>query len=178
MSLPPAAVAANPALPGEFAWKVHATLEAWTARADLKASVLLAFQGGAFVLAVSWSEVLFGGNGWGTISVAVAGVVCLLLAVVVAAAVVLPNLGSSPVHRAEREGNLIYFGHLRLWRSGELTSTLLGLTPAKEAEMLALQLIRLSRLTWRKHRLLQVSVALTCLAVILLTGAALVVLVG
>src|SRR5262249_16190868 len=42
----------------EFAWRVHSALEFWTAKVDMKASILLAFQGGGFIFAATSREMI------------------------------------------------------------------------------------------------------------------------
>ncbi|WP_433213365.1 Pycsar system effector family protein [Dactylosporangium sp. CS-047395] len=141
----------------EFAWRVHAALESWTTRADVKASILLAVEGGAAVFVVGSPD---DHRSWPAAVI----LILLLAAMATTASVVLPILGPRRMHRAEFARHSVYFGHLRHWRPAELTAHLDTLTPADELAMLASQLVRMSRLNWRKHRLLQVSV-------LLLTGA-------
>jgi len=144
--------------PIEFAWRVHAALESWTTRADVKASILLAVEGGAALFVVGAPG---GHRAW-----PVAVILMLLLAAMATtAAVVLPILGPRRVHRAESARHSVYFGHLRHWQPRELTGHLSTLTPDDELAMMSTQLVRMSRLNWRKHRLLQASVALLTAAV-------------
>jgi hypothetical protein len=146
--------------PIEFGWQVHAVQEAWTARADVKASVLLAFQAGAFVFGYSARELVLPlERAWLGIGAVAIGM--LLLAVTASAVAVVPVLGSPWRHRRERPRHIVYFGHLRLWRAPDLATKLTRVTVREQADMLALQLVALSRLNWRKHRLLQASVGLT-----------------
>jgi hypothetical protein len=151
--------------PIEFGWQVHAVQEASTARADVKASVLLAFQAGAFVFGVSVRDLLLPLDRI-RLAVAVGAVGMLLLAILASALTVLPRLGSSWRHRREYPRHIVYFGHLRLWRPPELAAKLTRVTVREQADMLALQIIALSRLNWRKHRLLQLSVGLTLLSIL------------
>jgi hypothetical protein len=151
--------------PIEFGWQVHAVQEAWTARADVKASVLLAFQAGAFVFGYSARELVLPlERTWLGIGAVAIGM--LMLAVTASAVAVVPVLGSPWRHRRERPRHIVYFGHLRLWRAPDLATKLTRVTVREQADMLALQLVALSRLNWRKHRLLQVSVGLTVLSVL------------
>ncbi|MEU7865229.1 Pycsar system effector family protein [Dactylosporangium sp. NPDC049140] len=144
--------------PNEFAWRVHAALESWTTRADVKASILLAVEGGAAVFVVGTPD---GRRDW-----PVAVILLLLLAAMATtAAVVLPILGPRRMHRVEFTQHSVYFGHLRHWQPVELTGHLNTLTPDDELAMMASQLVRMSRLNWRKHRLLQASVVLLAAAV-------------
>lgn len=146
-----------------FAWQVHGALEAWGARVDVKVSILLAYQGGGFVLGVtSVDRVQAGTRVWSTV---LATALCvLLLAMGVGAAAMVPVLGSSRRLRQEGATNVIYFGHLRTWTANALTPRLVEMTTDDEIAMLSRQLVALSRINWRKHRLLQISVILTLFA--------------
>jgi hypothetical protein len=135
-------------LPTEFSWQVHTALEAWTTRADLKASILLAFQGSALVVVLPWPLPVF--------------IPLLLLgAIVLGILAVLPALGSRRRLRRQHGSNLVYFGHLRWWSPDDLAGKLEAVSRQDATRMLAEQLVRLSRLSWRKHRLLQWSVLLS-----------------
>jgi hypothetical protein len=165
--------------PAEFAWRVHSALEAWTAKVDMKASILLAFQGGAFIFAATSRDVVLDGTDRRPAMVAALGAVMLVTATALAATAILPFLGSTRAHRAARVHEWIYFGHLRLWDPAELALRLSRLTIHDEVQALSAQLVRMSRLNWRKHRLLQGSVALTLsamtvmlVAVVIRAGAA------
>jgi len=151
MTMPPRPV--EPGQPSDFAWQVHAALEAWLARADLKASILLAFQGGAFIVVLGRP-------------VPLAGPALLLAAMAFAAVAVLPVLGSRQRLRRDHPTNFVYFGHLRWWRPNELAVKLDELSVQDTYRMLAEQLVRLSRMAWFKHRLIQVSVLVTAAALI------------
>jgi hypothetical protein len=146
----------------DFAWQVHAALNAWTERADGKASIMLAFQGAALVLLVPASD---GAGRLGSIPIAAAGVT-LLAAMGVALTAIMPMLGSARAHRKQADRNMVYFGHLRLWQARALAVRLGHLSPADESRMLSQQLIIMSRIAWQKHRLLQVSAGLTATALI------------
>jgi Family of unknown function (DUF5706) len=155
-----------------FGWQVHAALEAWTARADVKASILLAFQGGVLLFAVTSRTFLVDGRpeSW-SVALAVSGVCVLVGATALAAMAVLPVLGPVRRHRHDHPDNLIYFGHVRHWQAPQLAQRLAELTPGDEMRMLSVQLVAISRLSWRKHRLLQMSVLLTMAALVVLTAA-------
>jgi len=154
----------------DFAWRVHATQETWTTKADTKASVLLAFEGGLGIVATSTADDIriallpAGWHRW----IEVGGVALLVLAIVIACVALVPSLGRTGRHRRESDHNLVYFGHLRLWQPEPLVGQLRRLTPADETEMLARQLVTTSRLNWRKYRCLQFSTVLAMLALITL----------
>jgi hypothetical protein len=144
----------------EFAWRVHAAIEGWTARVDTKASILLAFQGGAFIFSATSQEVQ-SADKHGPFLVAAAGMLVLVIAMTLSAMAILPTLGSPRQHRAVHDAELIYFGHLRLWEPTELAARLGKLTGEDEMRALSAQLVRMSQLSWRKYRLLQLSIMLT-----------------
>jgi hypothetical protein len=157
--------AVNPPTGVEFAWRVHTAMENWTAKVDAKASILLAFQGGAFIFAVTTRSALTG-VGPGPVVAGAISLVLLGLASACAATAVLPVLGSSRRHRAESADEWIYFGHVRLWAPAELAGRLSHLRAIDEMQTLSRQLVRMSRLVWRKHRLVQGSVLLTLAAML------------
>lgn len=159
--------------PVEFAWRVHTALEGWTAKVDMKASILLAFQGGAFIFAATSRDVVMASVDRRPLLVAVAGMALLVVAMALAATVILPVLGSARRHRADYPNEWIYFGHVRLWESTELAARLSRLSDGDQVQALCAQLVRMSRLNWRKHRLLQASLLTTLLAMVVLMVAVL-----
>jgi len=158
---------ASPEQGSAFAWQVHGALEAWGARVDRKAGMLLAHQGGGFLLGVT----ALPSHGSATIMIAL---VLLLTAMCATAAAALPVLGSAQRLARESTTNLVYFGHLRTWQPTALAAEIAQVTAHAETLMLARQLVVLSRMNWRKHRLVQASWAITLPAMCL--GAAAVVL--
>jgi hypothetical protein len=157
----------------ELAWRLHSNAEAASARADVKVSIMLAFQGSAFVL-VATSRIIAVGPAQRLPSVAITAVLVLLLSAIAAGvAAIAPTLGSRREHRQNYRHHYLYFGHLRHWDRAALAARLPSTNPDGEIEMLAPQLIAISRLTWRKHRLLQVSIAMTLVALSTLTLAVL-----
>jgi hypothetical protein len=156
----------------EFAWRVHAALEAWTAKVDMKASILLAFQGGAFIFAATSRELFLSTPDRRPALVGAAGVALLVSAMALATATVLPMLGSAKRHRADHPHEWIYFGHVRHWESTELAARLSRLTERDEVRALCAQLVRMSRLNWRKHRMLQGSVVLTVISMLVMVSGA------
>jgi hypothetical protein len=156
---------------GDFAWQAHIGVESWVARADLKASILLALQGGAFILVVAGSDSPFQAPARWPAVVALAALGILVIATCLAAAAVMPILGSPRRLRTEHRQHTVYFGHLRLWEPEALGSRLATLSVDDEHTMLARQLVFLSRLAWRKHRLLQTAVVMTIVVVVALAVA-------
>jgi hypothetical protein len=133
-------------------WRLHAALEAMAARADAKAGILLAHQGGAFTLGAGALQL--GANPGIVLAMAL-----VLAAMGTAIAVVVPVL--RPKGRMVAIGDIIYFGHLREWQPPSLAERIGELSKEDEIAMVTRQLVTLSRITWRKHRLLQISLSLT-----------------
>ena len=136
-----------------FTWRLHAGLESMAARADTKAGILLAHQGGAFVLGVTATQLE--NTGW-AVGLALALVVAAMGAAI---AVVVPVL--RPRGWMTAEDDIVYFGHLRAWQPPSLAERIEGLSKEDEIAMVTRQLVTLSRINWRKHRLLQISLSLT-----------------
>lgn len=141
-------------------------MEGWTGRADLKASILLALQGGALLAVFTSGELLDRARQQWTTLVAVAATGVLLLALSLSAAAMMPALGSRRRLQSEHLNQMVYFGHLRHWDSAGLADRLGRVSGREEAAMLAHQIVMLSRLNWRKYRLLQLSVGLTMIALL------------
>jgi hypothetical protein len=101
----------------EFAWRAHAAQEAWTAKVDAKASLLLALEGGLLVAALAGhtKDGPLAGLHGGRNAAQGIGMCLLLLAIGMAAGAVIPMLGRVREHRASHESNTIYFGHVRHW---------------------------------------------------------------
>lgn len=154
----------------EFAWRVHAAQEAWTAKVDGKASVLLALDGG-FILVVLSSQtwLIRGSEPWNWYRASgLIGLWLLVLAIMSAAISVAPITGTSAAHRAEHGNNFIYFGHTRLWQSTALATRMTELTFGDEILMVSRQIVAVSKLNWWKHRCLQICVWLTLVALLAL----------
>lgn len=146
----------------ENAWKIHASLADWTGKVDAKASFALAIESAVIATIVTLSgdkrrlSHLTGAwqNGfyW-------TGLVLLLAAVIVIITVVVPQLRRGKLANEWSE-NFIYFGHLRYWNSDELA---VALERKDILPLLSRQLVNMSNVAWRKHRLLQVSLLLSVL---------------
>ncbi len=160
----------------EMAWRTHGAQEAWTAKVDIKASIVLALatavlvgvvagttKDAAFYSLVGWRHVLL-----------IAAVVADMVAVVLSAVAIWPRLGRSKEHRREHPKHLIYFGHLRHWSSEGLAARLKTVSDDDEREVLAEQLIRMSERNWWKHVALQYALAAILVAVMLVAIVAIV----
>lgn len=144
--------------PVEAAWRIHSAQVDWTGKVDSKSSFALAIQSAVMAGIVG----LAGGNGrlsnlegfWPN-SFFWVGMGVLILAIVAVTFVVRPRLRSKRLE-AEIPDNFIFFGHLRKWSPPDLEKALV------ERELLPVltrQIVEMSKLTWRKHRLLQVSMS-------------------
>jgi hypothetical protein len=156
----------------ENAWKIHGMLADWTGKVDAKASFALAVESAVVATIVTlagdkgrlshltgaWQNGFY----W-------SGLVLLLAAVIAVITVVVPQLRSKKLAK-ERSENFIYFGHLRHWNSDELC---VALERKDILPVLSRQLVHMSNVAWRKHRLLQVSLLLSVLGTALVGIAAL-----
>ncbi|MFF1823837.1 Pycsar system effector family protein, partial [Kribbella sp. NPDC058245] len=103
-----------------------------------------------------------------------AGLVLMVGALLCAVAVVLPILRAR--HTKHGAGSVLYFGTVRHYTPDELADRLAGEDTVRE---ICAQSVILSRLSWRKHRLLQASMLATIAGsavtglTLLLTGGAL-----
>lgn len=150
---PPAAPLPPDRRGADFAWRVHSAQENWTARVDGKAALFLATQTAVLAaLAAAWSngKPLDSLDDWHH-AVAVAGTVLSVLAVLLAGLAVIPLMRRSAELKADRQDNLIYFGHLRHWKEDDLNDRLTGLTAEDELRQLSRQLVQLSDRNWKKH---------------------------
>ncbi|MFE7717844.1 Pycsar system effector family protein [Nocardia rhizosphaerihabitans] len=158
-----------------FGWRVHQSQEAWTAKVDVKASIVLALVGAVLVAIVAGQNkdgVLTTLTGWRDYAVG-AAVVMVLVALGFAGGAVFPLLGSGAKHEAQFRTNLIYFGHLRHWDTQELARKLQTMTQAEEIEQLAQQVKVMSEGNWRKHKHLRRALVCAAIAVVLLAVATL-----
>lgn len=151
----------NPTRSIDFAWRAHAAQEAWTAKVDGKAAILLALEVALIAAVISGlapDGALSALTAVGAVTVRI-GAVLITAAAVLAAIAVFPLLGSPVGHARDYRSNLIYFGHLRHWTDGpDLANRLRRLTDDDVLEQLARQLRQMSGRNWRKHRLLQTSI--------------------
>lgn len=142
--------------PVESAWRIHSAQVDWTGKVDSKASFALAIQSAVMAGIIG----LAGGNrrlanleGFWANTFFWVGMGVLILSVVAVTFVVRPRLRSRKLG-AEIPDNFIFFGHLRKWSPQDLEKALV------ERELLPVltrQIVEMSKVTWQKHRLLQVS---------------------
>ncbi|MEU9608888.1 Pycsar system effector family protein [Streptomyces sp. NPDC048057] len=148
------------------AWNVHASIVEVTARGDAKASIALSAE--LALAAVAVARLGSPPHDETVLSQALlyAGAVLLMLASLFALSAVVPRL-PEPV----QPGGLLYFGALRLWDARELPAALRG---ADALESLSEQLVAMSRIAWRKHRLVAHSLRISVLGLVCLGVAALI----
>jgi Pycsar effector protein len=157
----------------EFAWRVHTAQEAWANKGDIKASILLAFEGGALYAIISAEGkegFLARLGGWHHGAQAI-GIALLLLGISAATIAVFPRLGPVNEHRDNRRFP-IYFGHLRHWNATKLKDHLEGLSQDEELDALSGQLVQMAKSNWAKHRWVQASLVLSLAGILLVAVAA------
>lgn len=143
----------------DFAWRVHSALDSWTGKVDTKASISLAIESATFGFVVTLAKQgeWFSDLGGVALIFHRIGVGVLLAAVLLAVLVVIPQLDRRKSKRNWRS-NMIYFGHLRHWHPKELARALNQ--EQLYNEQLAEQLVAMAKIAWRKHAVLQWSLAL------------------
>lgn len=154
----------------DFAWRVHAAQEGWTAKVDTKASILLALEGGSlFAVLTANNErgALQGFNG-AALLFELAGVSLLFVGVLCAATAVFPLLGRVKNHRRDYLRHFVYFGHVRHWQPETLAEALRHHPHNDDLHMLARQLIAMSKRNWLKHRVVQLSLVAALLGLMLI----------
>lgn len=146
----------------EFAWRVHSALIDWTGKVDSKASFSLTIESAVLggIVALSGSDSPLGKlRTCSELWLYRGGILFLALGVIAAVMAVIPQIRSRRTI-VDWQNNIIYFGHLRHWNPNDLAEKLLNVDPIT---MLARQNVAMSKIAWRKHRLLQASLALAVL---------------
>ncbi len=150
----------------------------WANNADVKASILLALEGGALYAAITTLGAggLLARLGSGPYQVADAiGISALLLAIVAAAIAIFPRLGQKGMDR-DGHHQVIYFGALRRWDAAELSNHIAGLADDRELDMLSRQLTEMSKRNWAKHRWVQISLILSLAGILSIAVSAIIAL--
>ena len=151
----------------DFAWRAHNAQEAWTARVDTKASILLALEGGslfAILSANNQAGALRSLDGLPQV-LEIIGATVVFLSVFASAAAVFPMLGSVSQHKRDHINNAVYFGHVRHWHADDLGRYLMARDSVDSIATLSTQLVAMSKRNWAKHRLVQASLLLAVLGV-------------
>jgi hypothetical protein len=141
----------------DTAWKIHAAQVDWTGKVDGKAVFAFGIQSAALGLAVTLSST---GRLFSELHTAIGfavyylGIAALLLGAGCALLVVKPRLRSRAAQREARNA-YVYFGHLRHWTAENLASRLRNQNDL--LGVLAAQCVTMAKISWRKHRLVQIS---------------------
>lgn len=155
----------------EFAWRVHRAQESWANKADVKASIVLALEGGglfAIISAHATDGALAHLGGWHLL-VQNVGLALLLLATVFAVVAVYPKIRIAGTDEVAVSLGTIYFGHVRRWDAPALAKQLKELTPDEELQAVSRQLVAMSKSNWNKLRCIQVSLALALVGFVLIS---------
>ncbi|MFI5710984.1 Pycsar system effector family protein [Kribbella sp. NPDC051620] len=151
-----ATLALAPVSDGELAkaQKVYDSVAGSIGKADAKAGFVATLNTAVLAGVVALVHLNRLGNA-GRVLVAL-GVALMVAALLCAVAVVLPILRAR--HTKHGSGNVLYFGTVRHYTPDELADRLAGEDTARE---MCAQAVVLSRLSWIKHRLLQVAMLAT-----------------
>ncbi|MFD8619437.1 MULTISPECIES: Pycsar system effector family protein [unclassified Streptomyces] len=146
----------------ESAWRLHGVVTDLTGKADAKAAIVLSLESAVVTaLTVQSGAWLPTGTGLGAAVLAScywAGVGLLIVSAAACVLAILPRLDGAGSARRWRE-DYLFFGHLRHWDPSDLADTL---RVHEVLPVLTRQLVDVSRICWRKHRLVQLSIALAC----------------
>jgi len=155
----------------DFSWRVHSMMHEWTAKVDAKASIVLtlevAFLG--LLITASGGRPLVDDASALSLALRVGGLTALIVALMLAGAVVFPQLKRRQA-RADCENGVVYFGHVRHWDEVELKREYLNTSVDSVVGVLATQIVAMSQIAWRKHVLLQSSMAIGLFALVLLVS--------
>jgi Family of unknown function (DUF5706) len=157
----------------EFAWRVHKAQASWSSNADVKASILLAMEGGALyavISALGEGGLLARLGGRPDVVTNAIGISALVLGIVAAAIAIFPRLGQKD--KRDRHQHVIYFGDLRHWNPTELSSQLAGLSEGEELKVLSRQLTEMAKHNWAKHRWVQISLILSLAGILSIAASA------
>ncbi|MFL0358592.1 Pycsar system effector family protein [Curtobacterium flaccumfaciens] len=146
----------------DTAWRLHASAQDWVGKVDAKASFAFGLEVAVITAAValtSQGKMFHSLDSWYEVTLFILGMVMLGVAVVVASLVVAPRIRTRK-SAAPTSSDFIYFGHLKDWSASDLKNALLTGSPL---EGLSSQLVVVSKIAWRKHRLVQASVWLSML---------------
>lgn len=179
-SKPEATLAAERSRGVDFGWRVHHAQESWANKADVKASIVLALEGGAVFAAISANSaggILSTLDHWQHIA-ALTGTALLFLAIMAGVVSVYPRLPRHISNEDTKHLYMIYFGHIGQWEPSDLTASLKNLTLDEELDALGKQLVEISRSNYSKLRWLQLSLILASLGMLTIFSAATLVLLG
>lgn len=140
----------------DTAWRIHGALVDWTGKVDAKASFAFTIEsaGVATTVALSGDKRMFSAldGPWQNV-LYYGGIVALLIAAAFSVWVVIPRLRMRHV-KNEYPNNFIYFGHLQYWKPEDLP----GAIAKKDLlPVLTHQMVKMSKIAWRKHVAVKVS---------------------
>jgi hypothetical protein len=146
----------EPTDPVDLAWRIHAAQVDWTGKVDSKASFALAIESGLLLTILNLAGA---GRRLSDIKGVVpnllfwSGIGLLVLSLLCVAWVVRPRLRARELH-VNGEKDFIYFGHAKQWDPEDLRK---ALAQRDVVAMLSRQIVRMAKIAWLKHRLLQLS---------------------
>jgi hypothetical protein len=145
----------QPPAGGELAWRVHETVAASISKADAKAGFIVTLD--TAILAAVITVTNLDRLSTTARTLVQIGTIVLALAVVLGVLAVVPILRARHTNN-RRIGDFLYFGALRNHDAFELAERL---EEADTTLALSAQSITLARLSWRKHRALQLCMLAT-----------------
>lgn len=140
----------------ETAWKIHAAIVDWTGKVDTKAAFAFALESAGIGLVINLTardRIFAALTGPLQNFTYYAGGLALVLAAACAMWVVIPRLRMWHVAK-EWPDNFIYFGHVQFWEADKLAQKI------RDTELLPVltkQMIGMSKIAWRKHLLVKLS---------------------
>lgn len=177
-----------------FSWNIHALVSNAIERVDNKAWIVVTLDAGTVAAIYNLSDAgdPLGGLGGAPLSFYRLAIFALACSALLALSVVFPALGPQPntavarligclpprlrLRRAlqpaaplNQATDFLYFGHLRSWNEKNLMDRLHSLTADVESAALARHVLALSKIAWRKYRLLQAALAAWSIAATTLT---------
>lgn len=152
----------------DIAWRIHAVLMDWTGKIDAKATSALSLELAILtalvaLTAADGSRPLHPHGATVVVAAFWAGLGLLVASVVLSVYAVVPRLHTAYAV-GERSGGFIYFGHLRHWNPTGLAE---AISTDRVLPVISQQLVEISRICWRKHRIVQCSLVLAALGFLL-----------
>jgi len=142
----------------ETAWRLHASVQDWVGKVDAKASFAFGLEVAVITAVLALTTKGDASlDSWHEVTLFIVGVVLIGLAIVMASLAVVPRIRMRR-HLEAKSHDFVYFGQLKNWHPDDLQEALLERSPL---EGLSKQLVVISRIAWRKHRLVQASLALS-----------------
>lgn len=149
----------------DTAWRTHEAIRDWTGKAEAKASFALLIESAMVTgtIALSMDRRLFSALSGASLTFYILGIVFLAFAISTAIFAVVPQIRRRPAKETYHD-NWVFFGHLQFWKNPE---DLVSAWKYRDVlPVLARQAIFMSRVAWRKHRLLQASLIAATLSAV------------